>query len=375
MKLEKIIGWIESVLEPGKFDDVSNNGLQIAREGDEIDKVAFAVDGSVRSVKAAAEAGAQLLVVHHGISWGGGIRRLVDGEYRVVKAAMDANLALAAYHLPLDANRRYGNNWELARYLGLTKVEPAFSYHGNVIGITGYNAHGRKIGVCSGGAGEFAAEARRLGCEVYVTGEASWGDRVAAENIGMKMVCAGHYETETFGVCALAKGMKRALRIATTFVSLMLCVNLFAAEGEEEASTGFYAGVSGTMALPQGGSRLHAVGGAAFRGGWYLSDAWALEGEVAVLEDVCGLAAEGLWHWKGWEEYDKLFGYSRFDPFFTIGVRGALPGGQVGPAVGVGALCYLTDEWALRFDANALLGLETRCEMVYAIALGVQYSF
>jgi putative NIF3 family GTP cyclohydrolase 1 type 2 len=218
VKLGDVLAWLESELDVGSFDDVSNNGLQIAREGDDVSSVAFAVDGSAASVKRAAELGAQLLVVHHGISWGGGVRRIVGGEYAVVKAAIAANVALAAYHLPLDANRKHGNNWELARYLGLRRVSPAFSYHGNVIGVTGYNRHGKKIGVCSGGAGEFAAEAKRLGCDLYVTGEASWGDKVAAENVGMPMVCAGHYETETFGVKALARAVKAKFGIATAFV-------------------------------------------------------------------------------------------------------------------------------------------------------------
>ena len=137
MKLKKILEWFDGLLKVGDFDDVSNNGLQIAREGDDVRLVAFAVDGSLKSVKAAAAAGAQLLVVHHGISWGGGIRRLVGGEYAVVKAAMDANLALAGYHLPLDANKKVGNNWEIARHLKLAKVKPAFPYHGNIIGLVG----------------------------------------------------------------------------------------------------------------------------------------------------------------------------------------------------------------------------------------------
>lgn len=218
MKLERITDWLDKTLDVAAFDDVSNNGLQIAREEGDVKLVAFAVDGSVASVKAAVEAGAQLLVVHHGISWGGGIKRIVNGEYEVVKAAIEGNLALYAAHLPLDANKSVGNNWELARYLGLERIERAFSYHGNVIGVTGYNAHGRKIGVCSGGAGEFAVDAKALGCDIYVTGEASWGDRIAAENVGMKMICAGHYETETFGVKALAKAMGKALKIKTVFL-------------------------------------------------------------------------------------------------------------------------------------------------------------
>ena len=218
MKLKRIISWLDKTLKVADFDDVSNNGLQAERDqgpgiGDQVRVVAFAVDASVRAVEAAAKAGAQLLVVHHGISWGGGIRRLTGGIGSVVRAAMKANLAIAAYHLPLDAHPTLGNNAQLAKYFGLKKVKPAFSYHGNVIGVIGENRHGQLIGICSGGAGEFAEEAKSMGCGLYVTGEASWGDVIAAENCGMKMICAGHYETEVFGVRALAKAMKKALKV------------------------------------------------------------------------------------------------------------------------------------------------------------------
>ena len=238
MKLEKIITWLDKTLNVADFDDVSNNGLQIARDGDEVETVAFAVDASVRAVEAAAQAGAQLLVVHHGISWGGGIRRISGGVSRVVRAAMEANLALYACHLPLDAHETLGNNAQLARLLGLRGIRKAFSYHGNVIGFVGEGRGPRvfkglealgvapstlqsltlspsqlHIGVCSGGAGEFAEEAKELGCDLYLTGEASWGDVIAAENCGMAMVCAGHYATEVFGVRAVSGAMRRALKV------------------------------------------------------------------------------------------------------------------------------------------------------------------
>ena len=217
MKIKRILDWLARELEIAKFDDVSNNGLQIAGPSD-VTKVAFAVDASLESVKAAAACGAQLLVVHHGISWGGGIRRLTGGVYNVVKAAMEGGVALAGYHLPLDANRKYGNNYELARYLGLKKLKPAFPYHGNIIGVTGVNPQGVKVGVCSGGAGEFAEEAKALGCRLYVTGEASWGEVIAAENCGIEMICAGHYATETFGVKALARAIQSKLHLRTEFL-------------------------------------------------------------------------------------------------------------------------------------------------------------
>ncbi len=218
MKLERITGWLDEVLDVAAFSDVSNNGIQIDREGDEVAKVGFAVDASVASVAAAAAVGAQLLVVHHGISWGGGIQCVSGGVGRVVRAAINANIALYGVHLPLDANEKYGNNFELARFLGLKRLKRAFVYHGESIGVIGVLPNGRKVGVCSGGAGEFAEEAKRLGCDLYITGEASWGETIMAENCGMKMICAGHYQTETFGVKALAKAMKRLLKVDTVFL-------------------------------------------------------------------------------------------------------------------------------------------------------------
>ena len=213
VKLTRIVEWLDKTLCVSAFDDVSNNGIQLAREGGEVRRAAVAVDASLRAVEAAAESGADLLIVHHGISWGGGIRRIDGGVYRVVRAAMEADIAIYACHLPLDAHPTLGNNAQLARSLGLKRLRKAFNYHGNVIGLVGVDRSGRLVGVCSGGAGEFAEEAKRLGCEEYVTGEASWGDVIAAQNVGIKMTCLGHYETEVYGVRAVARAMRQTLKL------------------------------------------------------------------------------------------------------------------------------------------------------------------
>lgn len=218
MTVEEVAGWLDRTLDVAKFNDVSNNGIQIARTGRDVRKVAFGVDASVDFLKKAAAWGADLAVVHHGISWGGGIKRIEGGVYNVIKAAMDADMALYAVHLPLDANDPLGNNFQIAKEMGLKDVRRAFTYHGEVIGLVGTAPDGRLIGVCSGGAGEFAADAKALGCDEYITGEASWGDVIAAENVGMKMVLKGHYETETYGVKALASAMASDLGLETLFM-------------------------------------------------------------------------------------------------------------------------------------------------------------
>jgi putative NIF3 family GTP cyclohydrolase 1 type 2 len=218
MELGKVVAWLDRTLSVPSFSDVSNNGLQIARRGADVTHIAFGVDASLQTVRRAVEVGAQLLVVHHGISWGGGMKRLTDGLYEIVRTAAEADLALYAVHLPLDANRKYGNNYELARYLGLKNLKPAFVYHGETIGVTGVLPNGRKVGICSGGAGCFAPEAKALGCDLFITGEADWGEVIAAENIGMPMICAGHYQTETFGVKALARALSRQLKLKAEFL-------------------------------------------------------------------------------------------------------------------------------------------------------------
>ena len=158
---------------------------------------------------------------------------------------------------------------------------------------------------------------------------------------------------------------------------LMSFVLPVAAAEDEVGFDRWYVGVAGQMMLPQGGSKMHHIGGAALRGGYYFTEDWAIEGEAAWLEDAAGLSAELLGHFQGWSAYGDLFGYSRFDPFVTLGARGWIGHdcGQVGPKAGLGAFYHLTDEWALRADADATLGLETNCEMLYSISVGVQYSF
>ena len=155
------------------------------------------------------------------------------------------------------------------------------------------------------------------------------------------------------------------------FIAGVFCLMSFVLSAET------YVGVSGQMLLPQGGSKMHRIGGAALRVGSYLNEDWALEGEAAWMENAAGLAVQALGHVQGWSLYGDLFGYSRFDPFVTLGAKGWIGhgAGQVGPKAGLGAFCHLTDSWSLRADADATLGLEANCEMLYSVSIGFQCEF
>ena len=163
----------------------------------------------------------------------------------------------------------------------------------------------------------------------------------------------------------MASDRIRAFVLAASALAALAC----RADGE------WYAQGAAQIALPQGGASMRRLGGGAARVGRYVADSLALECEAAWLEDRAGLAARAVWHLHGWREFDMLFGYERFDPFLSAGARGWLGGGQAGPSVGAGAYYYVSDDWAVRVDADATLGLDTRAEAVYAISVGLQYFF
>ena len=156
--------------------------------------------------------------------------------------------------------------------------------------------------------------------------------------------------------------MTALLAAAIVAVSLPL-----AAEEEEERGEfdSWYVGASATLVLPQGRHSMRRLGGATARIGYYFTEALSVEADSAWLEDCAGLGVQGLWH---------FYGYERFDPFLTFGARGWIEG-DIGPTAGLGAFYHLTDSWSLRADAQATLGLDGDCAMVYSLGVGVQYSF
>jgi dinuclear metal center YbgI/SA1388 family protein len=207
--------------------DSSLNGLQVDNDGAEIQKIAFAVDATMESFRRAADAGAGLLFVHHGLFWGKPLR--IEGVHRErVKFLLDHNLALYGVHLPLDQHPTLGNNAALADLLGIEEPEPFGEYHGRKIGYKGKLAKplaieeavkrisfkgrpalgvypfGKKeslsCAVISGGAAHEAVQAIEEGVDLYVTGEAAHEIYHQALEGRLNMIAGGHYSTEVWGV-------------------------------------------------------------------------------------------------------------------------------------------------------------------------------
>nr|WP_221088251.1 Nif3-like dinuclear metal center hexameric protein [Deinococcus aquaedulcis] len=228
---DQLVRYLGEYLNIGGFKDPSLNGLQI--EGaPTVRRVAVSVDTSLKTLQHAADSGADLLIAHHGLFWGQPLP--ITGPHRErVRTALMADLNVYAAHIPLDAHPDVGNNAMIARALSLQHTVPFGEWAGTRIGLAGELpfeqslqdfadrvqkltgeiclVHGggrsptvRRLGVLSGSGAGSIAEAAALGLDTLLTGEPEHKHFHDAFEYGVNVVYAGHYETEVFGVRALA---------------------------------------------------------------------------------------------------------------------------------------------------------------------------
>jgi dinuclear metal center YbgI/SA1388 family protein len=239
-KLGAIVAEADRILHPESIDDYpgAHNGLQVENAGT-VRRVLAAVDSGLPVLrKAAAHGPGSLLVVHHGLFWSG--VQMVAGLWREkLDLLRAADLAVYASHLPLDAHGTLGNNVLLAKASGLRGLRPflGFGRSGSFAGSRGElvkrvaaatgrtplvcaagPARPRRVGVVTGGAGDLVDKAAAAGVDTFITGEGPQWSWVRAEELGLNVIYAGHYATETFGVRALAAHLAKKFRLPWSFV-------------------------------------------------------------------------------------------------------------------------------------------------------------
>ncbi len=260
VSVAQVAAFLDEYLEIDGFPDYPHalNGLQVEAAGP-VKRVAFAVDARERTIRRAAD-WADMLVVHHGLFWGG-LQPLVGPHFRRVSALVRGGLALYSAHLPLDAHPEVGNSAVLARQLALDSLAPFGDYRGRAIGwkglvtqpdspgdegpredagltlsaladrlggltrtgvqvLPGGPGRVRSVGVVTGAGASLLAQAADEALDVLVTGEAQHHHAIEAAELGVSVLLAGHYETETWGVRALADLLKSRYGVDTRFIDL-----------------------------------------------------------------------------------------------------------------------------------------------------------
>jgi dinuclear metal center YbgI/SA1388 family protein len=242
----EIVAYTNDYLRIAEVEDWPNalNGLQLENSG-AVKKIAAAVDLSTHALEAAAEIGANLLLVHHGMFWPG-LRAVTKALHRQIKVALANDIAVYSAHLPLDLHDQVGNNILLIRALGIEKSQPFFEEKGSLLGRTASvkipfseiarrleiavagpvkrTAAGPEItarlGVISGGAGGEIERVVAEGIDTFITGEAPHWAAVMAGELRINLLLGGHYATETFGVKALAAHLAEKFQLDWEFIDL-----------------------------------------------------------------------------------------------------------------------------------------------------------
>ena len=239
-----IEAFLDEWLEVRRFKDYGPNGLQV--EGrPEIRRIASGVTASLAFIQAAMEAGADTLLVHHGLFWRGQDGRLTGWLRERVARVLRHDLNLFAYHLPLDAHPEVGNNAQLGLHLGLSVTARAGDQDLVFLGeaeapmaldslagrlqralarqplvLEGYGRALRRIAWCTGGAQGFFEAAIAAGADAFVTGEVSEPQAHLARETGVAFLACGHHATERFGVAALGQALAARFGLEHVFIDV-----------------------------------------------------------------------------------------------------------------------------------------------------------
>jgi dinuclear metal center YbgI/SA1388 family protein len=238
---DDIVQFANELLEVERFPEYGRPGLQVVG-ADEVRTLVCGVSSSRELFERAAAAGAQLVLVHHGLFWRNE-PLLVDRRLRGrLEALFEADLSLVAYHLALDAHPEIGNNALLAERLGGVRVG-AFAEIGAAARLDGIDAeeltsrlgqvtgreplvfaHGpariERVAIISGGGGDRVIQAAHDGFDAFVTGEPEEPALQTARELGIHFLAGGHYATETLGVQALSARLAERFGLEWSFVDL-----------------------------------------------------------------------------------------------------------------------------------------------------------
>jgi len=244
---DSIIAFLDELLDPSDFSDYGPNGLQVPGSH-EVELVATGVSANRELIVQAADAGAQLVLTHHGLFWDFHPRTISPAMKTRLELLFEADMSLAGYHLPLDAHPEVGNNALLCELLGLERAEPFGQHRGSAVGFVGRapagvsfeelrarveGATGREpfvweagpevvhaVGIVTGGAASSFREAVALGLDAFVTGEPAEHVMAEAREGGVHFVAAGHYATETFGVRRLGELVAERFGVEHRFIDV-----------------------------------------------------------------------------------------------------------------------------------------------------------
>lgn len=212
------------------------DGLESCPEPEkEVKKVIVSLDITNEVIDKAISEGYDVIISHHPLFFGGlgNINALTFDGARAVKLAKH-NIAAMSFHTRLDALDG-GVNDILAKIVGLKNVKVIGEENivrlgelaedmsvidfakavkdklssGNgvreaAVTVSPAQRAVRRVAVIGGSGGDDMRIAAEAGADTFLTGELKYHERLSASDLGMNLICAGHFFTE-YPVCAFLK--------------------------------------------------------------------------------------------------------------------------------------------------------------------------
>ena len=237
--------WLNGYLQVGLIKDFIPNGLQV--EGAvEINTIVTAVSINLQVIEAAVKAGAEAIIVHHGLFWKNDEQTIKGYKRKRFKLLLQHDINLFNYHLPLDFHPDIGHNRMIIDAIGaelskdvddqpemglkgmFKKPVPFTELIDRINGALGTESHyfhcGKEtvetIYVISGGGRNELESVIDMGVDAYLTGDAKESTRYTAEEAGINYIYAGHYNTERLGIIELGREIMKRYELNVQFVEV-----------------------------------------------------------------------------------------------------------------------------------------------------------
>lgn len=243
VEIGALVRYTDELINAKPVDDYCHNGLQL-EGGKIVSRLITGVTLCSELITAAIAWKSEAILVHHGLFWKGDDIRLAGMRRQRLKQLLQHDIAVLAYHLPLDFHPELGNNVLIARALGLS-IERVIGKSGvlvaraaeamtfselqlrvkNAMGQSAAVAEGDRkqistVGICSGGSQRYFDMAIDAGCDAYITGESTIASYHLAKETGVHFLAAGHHASERMGVKALGEHLAAKFNIEQRFVDV-----------------------------------------------------------------------------------------------------------------------------------------------------------